>query len=194
MQFGIELAGPSAMPDLPSIDLALAACTALGLAAGCGFRAFVPVLALGVAGRAGIVALAPGLGWLAGTPALALFALAAGLEVGLAGAARSGRALVRVAAGALAGAGVGVELAPEGRVALVVLAGLVAAASLAFVAGPAGERAGERIGPGGALVAAASLATVALLAPVAVPVVLVALVAGALAARRRARVGPARRA
>lgn len=54
----------------------------LGLAAACGFRIFVPLLALGVAARAQLVPLASGFEWLASAPALGALALATLLEIG----------------------------------------------------------------------------------------------------------------
>ncbi len=54
----------------------------LGLAAACGFRVFVPCLALGLAARADWVSLGPGFAWLEGTPALITLAVATVLEVG----------------------------------------------------------------------------------------------------------------
>ncbi len=53
-----------------------------GLAAACGFRVFVPFLALSLAARAGHVPLSPEFDWIASTPALAAFASATILEVG----------------------------------------------------------------------------------------------------------------
>ena len=54
----------------------------IGLAAACGFRVFLPVLAMGVAARAGALDLAEGFEWMAGTPALLALGAAAILEVG----------------------------------------------------------------------------------------------------------------
>lgn len=54
----------------------------LGLSAACGFRVFVPLLALSIAGRAGVLPLSPDFAWIATTPALIAFATATILEVG----------------------------------------------------------------------------------------------------------------
>jgi len=54
----------------------------LGLSAACGFRVFVPLLALSIAGRAGYLPLSPDFAWVATTPALIAFATATVLEVG----------------------------------------------------------------------------------------------------------------
>lgn len=64
------------MESLLSIGLGLA------LSAACGFRVFVPLLVLGVAGAAGRLSLAPSFDWLASPPALLTLGLATVLEVG----------------------------------------------------------------------------------------------------------------
>jgi hypothetical protein len=53
----------------------------LGLAAACGFRVFLPLLALGAAARADWVPLAGGFEWLETAPALGAFAVATVLEI-----------------------------------------------------------------------------------------------------------------
>lgn len=63
-------------------ELLLSLGVGLGLAAACGFRIFLPLLALGVAARAELVPLASGFQWLATTPALGAFAVATALEIG----------------------------------------------------------------------------------------------------------------
>jgi hypothetical protein len=62
---------------LPVLSVALG----LGLAAAAGFRVFVPLLALGLASRQGLVPLAPGFEWLATPPALIAFGTATVIEV-----------------------------------------------------------------------------------------------------------------
>lgn len=62
---------------VPLVSVALG----LGLAAAAGFRVFVPLLALGLASRQGLVPLAPGFEWLATPPALIAFATATVVEV-----------------------------------------------------------------------------------------------------------------
>jgi hypothetical protein len=66
--------GPEMMPLL-SVALGL------GLAAAAGFRVFVPLLALGLASRHGLVPLAPGFEWLATPPALIALGTATVIEV-----------------------------------------------------------------------------------------------------------------
>jgi Domain of unknown function (DUF4126) len=56
------------------------AAAGIGLAAACGFRVFVPLLALGLAGRCGLLPLAHGFEWLASPAALAAFSVATLLE------------------------------------------------------------------------------------------------------------------
>jgi uncharacterized protein DUF4126 len=63
-------------------ELLLSLGVGLGLSAACGFRVFLPLLALGVAARAHLVPLAGGFEWLATPPALGAFAVATALEIG----------------------------------------------------------------------------------------------------------------
>jgi len=53
----------------------------IGLAAACGFRVFVPFLAISIAGLAGHLELAPDFAWLASWPALVVFGVATILEI-----------------------------------------------------------------------------------------------------------------
>ncbi|MBY0280125.1 DUF4126 domain-containing protein [Candidatus Binatia bacterium] len=62
---------------MPLLSVALG----LGLAAAAGFRVFVPLLALGIASRQGVLSLAPGFEWLASPPALIAFGTATAVEV-----------------------------------------------------------------------------------------------------------------
>lgn len=59
----------------------LSVCLGVGLAAACGFRVFVPFLAVSLAARAGMVTLAPDFHWLTSDPALVAFGVATLLEV-----------------------------------------------------------------------------------------------------------------
>lgn len=54
----------------------------VGLAAACGFRVFVPLLALSIASSTGHIPLSNDFAWVATTPALVAFAIATVLEVG----------------------------------------------------------------------------------------------------------------
>ncbi len=64
------------------MDSVLSVLTGVGVAAACGFRVFVPLLVLGLAGRFDLVPLNGDLALLAGLPALAALGTAAVLEVG----------------------------------------------------------------------------------------------------------------
>lgn len=64
-----------------SIEALLSVCLGLGLAAACGFRVFVPLLAVSLAARVGWLSLASELAWMAETPALTAFAVATVLEI-----------------------------------------------------------------------------------------------------------------
>ena len=59
----------------------LAACVGIGLAAACGLRAFVPVLGLALASKAGWMELGPSFAWLASWPAIVGLTLACVVEV-----------------------------------------------------------------------------------------------------------------
>ena len=64
------------------MEILLSVGLGVGLAAACGFRVFLPVLVMGVAGRAEALDLADGFDWMAGTPALLALGVAAVCEVG----------------------------------------------------------------------------------------------------------------
>jgi hypothetical protein len=53
----------------------------LGLSAACGFRVFLPLLAIGGAARAGLLTLSPNFTWMGTTPALLAFGTATVLEI-----------------------------------------------------------------------------------------------------------------
>jgi len=69
------------MPTDLSVAL-LSILAALGLAAACGFRVFVPLLVLSLAHRAELIGLSEGFAWIGSTPALICFGLATALEIG----------------------------------------------------------------------------------------------------------------
>ena len=104
--------------EVDARELLLSLGVGLGLAAACGFRVFLPLLALGAAARADLVPLASGFQWLSTTPALGALTVATALEIGayyvpwldhLLDVAATPAA---VAAGALASASVLTELPP----------------------------------------------------------------------------------
>ncbi len=53
----------------------------VGLAATCGFRIFVPLLVMGIAGLGGYLNLASGFDWIASYPAVIIFAVATVIEI-----------------------------------------------------------------------------------------------------------------
>ena len=59
----------------------LSVCLGIGLAAACGFRVFVPFLAVSLAARADMVSLSPDFQWIVSDPALIAFAVATGIEL-----------------------------------------------------------------------------------------------------------------
>ena len=63
------------------LDLLLALATGVGLAAACGLRAFLPLLAVGLAAHFGLLHLRPELAWLARPPALWALGTASVLEL-----------------------------------------------------------------------------------------------------------------
>jgi len=63
------------------MDIVLAVLLGLGLAAACGFRVFVPLLILSIAGKAGAVSLVGGWSWLASDYALIAFGAASLIEI-----------------------------------------------------------------------------------------------------------------
>ena len=69
----------SRMLDTPHLLLALA--SGIAVAAACGLRAFMPLLAIGLAGRFGLIPLRSGADWLAGDLALWTLGIATVLEI-----------------------------------------------------------------------------------------------------------------
>ena len=59
----------------------LSICVGLGLAAACGFRVFVPLLAMSVASHQGLISLGTGFDWIGTWPAMIAFATATALEI-----------------------------------------------------------------------------------------------------------------
>jgi hypothetical protein len=64
------------------MDLIMAVCAGVALAAACGFRVFLPLLALGVGTATGAVNPGESMRWVGSTPALVGFGVATALEVG----------------------------------------------------------------------------------------------------------------
>lgn len=166
----------------PAVDprqLLLSLGVGLGLAAACGFRVFLPLLALGAAARAELVPLAGGFEWLASTPALGAFGVATAFEVGayyvpwLDNLLDVAAAPAAVAAGALASASVLTDLPPllQWSVALVgggTAAGVVQGATSLVRLGSSATTGGlaNPVVATGEWVAAATTAVLAILVPV----------------------------
>lgn len=65
----------------PTFEILLSIALGIGLSAACGFRVFVPFFVMSIAAQAGYLDLTSGWEWIASTPALIAFAVAAVLEV-----------------------------------------------------------------------------------------------------------------
>lgn len=63
------------------MDIFLSICLGIGLSAACGFRVFVPFLAMSVASLSGNLTLSQGFEWIGSYPGLIVFATAAALEI-----------------------------------------------------------------------------------------------------------------
>lgn len=63
------------------MDVLLSLAIGLGLAAACGFRIFLPFLAMSIAAKAGYLSLAGSFEWIGSTPALITFGVATVLEI-----------------------------------------------------------------------------------------------------------------
>lgn len=63
-------------------QVALSIALGVGLSAACGFRVFIPLLAMGIASRAGALQLASGFDWMQTNTAIVAFGTASVLEIG----------------------------------------------------------------------------------------------------------------
>ncbi len=171
----------------------------IALASACGLRAFLPLLALSLAARAGLVHLSARAGWIAGDPALWTFAVATVLELAadkipiVDHVLDAVATVVRPAAAAVAGwAALGTVDPRLAAMAAVVLGGgalgvhvLKAKARLGSTALTLGHA--NPLLSIGEDIAAAALSAVAFLAPLLVLVLLAAVLLWLLAPRRGAR-------
>ncbi len=187
------------MPDLPAIaQTLLVLFTGLGLAAAVGFRIFLPVLLASLATRNGFLEVADGFQWVASTPALVAFSLATVLEIAAYYVPVVDNLLDVVAtpmatiAGTLLATAVLVDFDPWVRWSLGVVAG-GGLATLIHVPTAAG-RAASTGASGGLLnagfntaeILASSLVSVlAVFIPIAIPMVLIALVTAYLYKRKK---------
>jgi hypothetical protein len=112
-----------------SFDLLFSVALGIGLAAATGFRVFIPLLVAGLAARAGWVPLTESFAWLQSTPALVAFGTAAMLETlafyipGLDHLLDVLAGPLAVVAGILASASVMVDVPPQIRWPIAVIAG-----------------------------------------------------------------------
>lgn len=170
------------MEPEPILATTLSVVAALGLAAACGFRVFVPMLVLSVAARAGMLNLADGFAWLGTTPALICFAVATGVEVAayyfpvVDNFLDMISAPAAVVAGVVVAAAVIVDIDPWLKWTLAVVAGGGAAAAVKLpmvltrgtsTAGTGGV--GNPVVSTAELVAASGVSTAAVVVPIALP-------------------------
>ncbi len=174
--------------------------TGIGVAAACGFRVFVPLLALGLAGRSGVLPLNDSLSLLASMPALIALGTAALLEVGayyvpwLDNALDVAAAPAAVIAGVLASAAAITDLPPVLTWGIALIGGggaaglLHGATSLLRLKSTAvtGGAANPVVSTG-ELIGAVVTSALALLVPVVCAVVLVLVVAWAFRQRQTKR-------
>lgn len=119
---------------LDTLEIILSICLGVGLAAGCGFRVFVPPLALGIAVRLGLPVTDAAPAWMGSWLAIAAFGSASLLEVvayyvpWLDNALDTIASPLAVIAGILLTAGVTSELHPAAQWTLAIVAGGGAAA------------------------------------------------------------------
>jgi hypothetical protein len=183
------------------VSVALSVATGLALAAAAGFRAFVPLLAVGLAIHYGYVEAAPGFTWL-GEP-LVLLALAVATLVEITAYYIPGvdhvldvvAAPVAIAAGIIAAAGVMVGLPDWARwLAAIGAGGIVTTAGHALNAvaraktGIASGGAGNPVYSTGELAGSLLLSAFALLLPVLAIIAVLAILMVAVQRRRRRRV------
>lgn len=189
------------MPDIPEIvQILLGVFTGLGLAAACGFRIFVPLLVTSLAARAGMLELHSDFAWIGTTPALIALAVATLVEVLAYYIPFVDNLLDTVATPAAAIAGAVVALAAftdldpwlHWSLGIVAGAGIATAVQLPTAAlrggssvttagvANSGVSTGEAVGSG-------LVSGVAVLAPIAIPFILIALVAGAVHLVRKRR-------
>jgi hypothetical protein len=111
------------------MDMLFSIALGIGLAAATGFRVFVPLLVAGLAARAGVIPLADSFQWLQSTPALIALGTAAALETlafyipGVDHLLDVAAGPLAVVAGMLASASVMVDLPPEVKWPVAVIAG-----------------------------------------------------------------------
>ena len=180
-----------------SFGLLFSVALGIGLAAATGFRVFVPLLVAGLAARAGWVPLTESFAWLQSTPALVALSSAAVLEIlafyipGLDHLLDVMAAPLAVIAGVLASASVMVDMPPEVRWPIAVIAGGGIAAltkgATAVVRAKSAALTGGLGNPVVSTAETAGAATVSILAIIAPLLCLAGVIAVAVWAVRRLR-------
>jgi hypothetical protein len=180
-----------------SVDLLFGIALGIGLAAATGFRVFIPLLAAGLAARAGWVPLTESFAWLQSTPALVALGTAAVLETlafympGLDHLLDVLAGPLAVIAGVLASASVMVDLPPEARWPIAVIAGggiaAITKGTTAVIRAKSAAVTGGLGNPVVSTVETAGAATVAILAIIAPLLCLLAVIAIGVWAVRRLR-------
>jgi hypothetical protein len=173
----------------PILAATLSVIAALGLAAACGFRVFVPMLVISIATKAGMLELAEGFAWIGSTPALICFGVATALEIGAYYIPVVDNFLdtvstpAAVVAGIVVAAAVIVDIDPWLKWTLALVAGGGAAAAVKFpmvltrgtsTATTAGTA--NPVVSTGELVAASGVSAAAVIAPIALPFLVLAVV------------------
>jgi hypothetical protein len=169
---------------MESIDIALSVVTGIALAAAAGFRAFLPLLATGLAIHYGMVEPAAGFGWLGEPAALVALAAATALEVaayylpGIDNLLDVVAAPLALAAGVIVAASVMADLPPWLRwLAAVVAGGGATAAAYSLTSLTRAKSSAATAGLGNPIISTAELAGSALLAALALLLPVAALVA-----------------
>lgn len=180
-----------------SFDLLFSVALGIGLAAATGFRVFVPLLFAGLAARAGWMPLTDSFAWLQSTPALVALSSAAVLEIlafyipGVDNLLDALAAPLTVVAGVLASASVMVDMPPEVRWPIAVIAGggvaALTKAATAVVRAKSTALTGGLGNPVVSTVETAGAATVSILAILAPLLCLAGVIAIAVWAVRRLR-------
>lgn len=165
-------------------NLAIALCIGVGLAAAAGFRVFVPLLVLAIAGRAGHLDLASNLDWLTSNTAIVALSIATALEIGAYYIPWVDNALDTIAtpaagiAGTIAAASMLVDMDPMLQWALGIIAGGGAALSVQGLS--VGARAVSSVTTGGLGNSAVATTETGAATALAVIAVVVPLLAAAL--------------
>ncbi|WP_432797552.1 DUF4126 domain-containing protein [Poriferisphaera sp. WC338] len=67
---------------MDAIQIVFASLVGIGLASACGFRVFIPLLAMSIAGQSGAIELSENMSWLGSWPAIVMLSVATAAEIG----------------------------------------------------------------------------------------------------------------